>query len=366
MKRSNPLKAFALVLITVLVAFAAGCNPMAQVEPSPLPIGPTVTVTDSAGRTVQVPERVERIACLYAFSGHAVAMLGRGDSIVAVVQGLKRDILLNEIVPAIENALVPYAADKVNIEELVKSEPDLIFVQMATYQDEREREKIDKLGVPYFIVDFNSIESQIDTIENMGKAIGRPEAATRYVTYYRDSLARVARVVEAIPREQRVRIFHSINEATRTDAPGTLPADWTEVAGTVNVSVGEELRFADNKHYASLEQIYVWDPDAILVNEDAAYEYITTDARWAALRAVKSQKVYKLPNGISRWGHQGSLETPLAVLWTARSIYPDLFQDLDMRGETRGFYQTFFNYTLDDEAVARVLAGMGMRDPKKN
>jgi len=363
-RRSSVLRQTALILVALLLASTVGCNSAGEGKSSATPPGPAVSVTDSVGRTVEVPESVKRIACLYAFSGHAVAMLGRGDSIVAVVQGLKRDILLNEMVPAIQAALVPFASDKVNIEELIKSRPDLIFLQLDTYQDEREREKIDKLKVPYFVVDFNSIADQVNTIEMMGKAIGRSEQAKKYTAYYRDSLQRVAKVVETIPPEQRVRVFHSINEATRTDAPNTLPADWTKVAGTVNVSVGEQLRFANNKHYAGLEQLYLWDPDAILVNEDAAYDYITSDANWASLRAVKDQKVYKMPNGISRWGHQGSLETPLAVLWTAKTLYPDRFQDLDMKQETRDFYQTFFDFPLDGDGVAGVLAGMGMRVPK--
>jgi iron complex transport system substrate-binding protein len=365
-RESRAFKRAVLALVVLALALVAGCNQANEAGSSPPSLGPTVTVTDSAGRVVEVPQNVERIACLYAFSGHAVAMLGRGDSIVAVVQGLKRDILLNEMVPAIKDALVPFASDKVNVEELVKSRPGLLFIQLATYQDEREREKLDKLKVPYFVVDFDSIANQIATIEMMGRAIGRSEEAARYIACYQDSLARVAKVVQTIPPEQRVKIFHSINEATRTDAPDTLPADWTKAAGLLNVSVGEQLRFADNKHYASVEQIYVWDPDAILVNEDAAHGYITTNANWASLRAVKSQKVYKLPNGISRWGHQGSLETPLAVLWAAKTFYPDHFRDLDMEKETRGFYQTFFNYPLDDDNVARVLAGMGMRVPKGN
>jgi iron complex transport system substrate-binding protein len=166
-RRSSALKVTVvpLILAALLLASAAGCGPAEEAGSSPASLGPTVTVTDSAGRVVEVPESVERIACLYAFSGHVVAMLGRGDSIVAVVQGLKRDILLNEIVPAIGDALVPYASDKVNIEELVRSEPDLIFIQLATYLDEREREKIEKLNVPYFVVDFNSVDTQIDPIE---------------------------------------------------------------------------------------------------------------------------------------------------------------------------------------------------------
>lgn len=364
MSRSSAQKGTGLILAALLLVLSTGCSSQREVKPLPNPVGPTLAVTDSLGREVQVPEGVTRIACLYSFSCHVVAMLGKGDSIVALGQGQKRDILLNEMVPELKNALVPHANDKINAEELARSQPDLIFLQLETYQDEREREKIEKMKVPYLVVNFNSIDSQVHIIESIGKAIGRWEEAKKYTAYYYDSLERVAKVVATIPPDQRVRIYHSINEATRTDGPNTLPADWTKVAGTVNVSVGEQLRVSDNKYIASLEQIYLWDPDAILVNEDTAYTYITSNAQWASLRAVKNRKVYKMPNGISRWGHHGSLETPLAILWTAKTLYPDHFRDLNMPQETKRFYETFFNYPLSEDAVARVLAGMGMRAPE--
>ena len=68
-----------------------------------------------------------------------------------------------------------------------------------------------------------------------------------------------------------------------------------------------------------------------------------------------------MPIGISRWGHPGSLETPLALLWTAKTIYPDYFPDIDISAETRAFYKRFFNYDLSDEQVRQIVSGQGMR-----
>jgi iron complex transport system substrate-binding protein len=68
-----------------------------------------------------------------------------------------------------------------------------------------------------------------------------------------------------------------------------------------------------------------------------------------------------LPIGISRWGHPGSLETPLAILWTAKSVYPDRFLELDMQRETDNFYRNFFNHVLSAEMIAQILNGRGMR-----
>src|SRR5690554_5769846 len=66
-------------------------------------------VIDCFDREVEVPnpEEIERIGCLFAYSGHAVALLNRGPDIVAIVDGLKRDVLFTEMFPNIKDALVP-------------------------------------------------------------------------------------------------------------------------------------------------------------------------------------------------------------------------------------------------------------------
>ena len=72
-----------------------------------------------------------------------------------------------------------------------------------------------------------------------------------------------------------------------------------------------------------------------------------------------------MPNGISRWGHPGSLETPLAMLWTVKTIYPEYSGSINMKTETVNFYKKFFNYTLTDQMAEQILQGKGMRKSKK-
>ncbi|MBT8339766.1 MAG: hypothetical protein KJP07_07110, partial [Desulfatitalea sp.] len=71
--------------------------------------------------------------------------------------------------------------------------------------------------------------------------------------------------------------------------------------------------------------------------------------------------VYQMPIGISRWGHPGSLETPLAVLWTAKTIYPGAFTHIDIPAEVKSFYSRFFGYALSDHMVRQMLRGKDMR-----
>jgi len=90
-----------------------------------------------------------------------------------------------------------------------------------------------------------------------------------------------------------------------------------------------------------------------------------TNSQWSPLKAVKDNRVYQMPIGISRWGHPGGLETPLAIMWTAKELYPEQFKDLDIREEARSFYQTFFNYQVSDKMLTNILNGKGMRGHSK-
>lgn len=361
--KHNLLYLFLLFLLIILV----GCsNSSVSKNSNSLKNNKENTVIDYLGREVTIPKKIDRIACLYAFSGHVVTMLGDGNKIVAVVNGLKRDTLLTDINTNIQNAIVPNRGDKINIEELAKVNPDLIFIQESTAKDEGEKRKLDEMKIPYLVVNFNSIKEQQQSISMIGKAIGKSEKAEKFNAFYNEMIQLVSKNIKNISQKNRIRVYHSVNEATRTDPEDSLPSEWIKLAGAVNVSVGENLKAIDEKYFASLEQILLWDPDVILVNEDGVSDYILKNSQWQTLKSVKNKKVYQLPNGVSRWGHPGGLETPLAIVWTAKTLYPEKFKDLNVEVITARFYKDFFDYELNEEMIQKILLGKDMRIPKEN
>lgn len=364
---NNKKKMYWLPLVIVVLFIAAWLvfrpghdKPGGNTEGTP-PSQSTIIVQDYLGRTVEVPARIERVACLYAFTGHVTSMLGQSDKIVAVPEGLKRDVLLNQMFPSIGQALVPSSDESINIEELLKADPDVVFVKRDTGGNPAEIAKMDKFKIPYVVVDFTNIQEQQQAIQLIGQVFGVPEQAAAYNEYYQESLARVDQAIKAIPTDKRVRVYHSVNEATRTDTPGTLPADWLGRAGAINVALDQPLRLVEGKYFASLEQILLWDAEVILANEPGVAGYILTNPQWSPLKAVQNKRVFQMPIGISRWGHPGGLETPLAVLWTAHLLYPEECKDIDMKQESKDFYVRFFNYTVSDTDIDKILKGERMR-----
>ena len=323
----------------------------------------TRIVIDCIGREVEIPDNVERVACLYAFAGHVTAIVGETDKLVAVVSGLKRDLLLTAMFPSILDAEVPYTEGSINIEQLVATDPDVVFVRESTYQTTEEMKKMEAFDLPVVVIDSNTIEEQRNAVAVAGAVFGGEAVsqAEKYDAFFQEAIDQAEARAADLPSESVVSVFHSINEATRTDRENTLPAQWMEIVGVRNVSAGEELSALEGKSYAGLEQIYLWDPQVIVCNEPGVPEYIRTDAKWAALSAVKNDKVYQMPIGISRWGHPGSAETPLAIYWLGKLIYPELYEDINVEQKAMEFYRTFFHYELTEQDLSGMMSGEGMR-----
>jgi len=342
---------FSVIFILSCPVYAAGKN--------------TRIVKDCYGRKVEIPAKVKKIVCLFSFSGHAVVLLGRGKDIVAVSNGITRDTLLLTICPSLLNAAVPKYKGAINIEELVKSKPDLAFISGDIGRNAGEAEKLNRFKIPYLIVDYCTIENQQFAIAMFAEALGIPERGDAYLDYYNQCIDLVQNRTKNIPTDKKVRIFHSVLEPTRTDPKQSLTTDWIKKANAISVSAERDLQFVDGEFYAGMEQILLWNPEMILVNEPSAHRLILKDVRWSAMKAVKNKKVFQMPIGISRWGHPGSIETPLAILWAAKTIYPDLFKDINIRAETKQYYKRFFDFELSDELLEQILDGTKMRKKKR-
>lgn len=346
-----------LLLGALLLSLLSGCS-----GGTAAPTGQR-TVTDLLGRTVAIPDSPQQICALNPFCAPFVVSFGYGDKMKATVNAIKRDLLIQSICPSLKDAVVVKNGGVINAEALLELGVDLIFLEESTYADDDERAKLDALSIPYIVLCNNNIQQAMDSILLMGEVLDARERAQAYVQYYQDTIDFVSRTVSAIPAGERPTLYHSVNEATRTDYTGSITAEWISYTGVENVSLSAPLTMEGNSAYTTLEQIFVWDPQIIICNEPGVAEYILTDSKWVGLQAVTDGTVYQMPVGITRWGHPNSVETPLALLWLTELLYPEQ-SDIDLAGETRKFYQTFFDYELDDDAIAAILSGDGMRTPK--
>ncbi len=54
-----------------------------------------------------------------------------------------------------------------------------------------------------------------------------------------------------------------------------------------------------------------------------------------------------------RWFPPSS-DTPLALMWLAKTIQPELFTELDLDTEIKDYYEKYYNVTLTDDDLADI------------
>lgn len=348
-----------LIFILMTIMVLSGCNN--TVNTSKLNDENSKVIVDSLDREVRVPIEPQRVACLFTNTGHIMTMLGSGDKIVAVSNGLKRDKLLHEIEPSIKEATLVKVSGAVNFEELLKQNVDLLIMPSDMYADDAFIKQLNKYNIPFIVTRFDSIETQQKLVTMLGEVFNAQAEAALYNDMYSEIVSSVSDCVKNIPLENRLSVYHSLTEATNTVPTGSLPEEFMKISGGIEVSLEDQLIQDNDKYYASLEQIIAWNPDVIFCNEDGVDQYILEKDQWQMIDAVKNHRVYIMPTGISRWGHTTSIETPLAMLWVAKTLYPDECKNLDLKAYTKAFYQELFEYELTDEAYDSIINGRGMR-----
>lgn len=319
------------------------------------------TITDCAGRQVEIPENPERLACLYATAAHMMAMLDEGDKIVGCPNGVKSDVLMQMKYPEITETATPHQEGSVNVEELLRTDTELALVSQSLAASEGEMQKLEKLGIPYVVIDYRTIDELRQAVKVAGEVFGREDRTRAYIDFFDDTLAMVEQRISDVDISRAPAVYHSVNEAIRTDPEDSICAEIMQRAKVVDISASKGTASTDKNAYVTLEEIYKWDPDAFIANEYAVTDYILTDSKWRGLTAVKNKKVYTLPVGATRWCHPGSMEAHMGVLAVARQFYPGEFGDFDMEEYTADYYSEYFGLELDDEMIDKILAGEGMR-----
>ncbi|MEG0378525.1 MAG: ABC transporter substrate-binding protein [Eubacterium sp.] len=326
-----------------------------------------VIVKDMYGKEIKVKQNPQYVASIFASATHVLSLFGDTQKIVAISQGNTRDYLYCKIFPEILNARVVKGNSSVNIEEMMKEPvPELIIINPEAALDDTAAKYFDKNNIPVLTVAFKNIEEQHEVINALGKIMGREERAQAYVDYSNEITKLVESRVSSIPEEQKKTLYHAINELLRTDSAESLSEDWLNQIGVVNVGmkINEDAGSLTSKNYVALEELLKEDPEYIIINGADVYDYIQTNENLHNLKAFKNNKIFIMPLGVTRWGHPNSIETPLAMLWTAKTVYPELFEDIDMRTETKEFYKTMFGYDLSEEEVDNILGGRVYKEIK--
>ncbi len=209
--------------------------------------------------------------------------------------------------------------------------------------------------------EYNSIETLNNWIDLLSQMFPDNDKTEVVETYSNQIYDMVQSRVADIPREDRERAFFLYQYSDtnlQTSGAKFFGQWWADAIGAVNVA--EELT-TDNAVAVNMEQVYAWNPSLIFITNfttadaDALYHGTVGHDNWSAVDAVASQRVYKMPLGMYRSFTPG-VDTPVTLLWLAKTAYPDLFADIDIIAETKTYYKEVFGIDLTDDQAASIFA----------
>ncbi len=331
----------------------------------------TITVTDHNGDTVTLPKQIDRIAVCDILPLPSVlsVFFDCADKIVVMAPSsmtAAENSLLSELYPEILNAETsPINGSEVNTEELMKYDPQVVFYNATSAQlgETLKNAGFNAVAVSVNKWEYNAVETLNQWLELLSEIF--PEEANNRADLAREysekSMARVKERTEGLTDEERARVFFLFqysDSSIVTSGAKFFGQWWADSIGAVNVA--EELS-EDNSVKVTMEQIYAWNPDTILMTNfntavpEDLYGNTVGNYDWSGIDAVKNQNTFKMPLGMYR-SYTPGIDTPVTLLWMAKTVYPSLFEDVDITQETIDYYETVFGVRLSKEQAESIFA----------
>jgi iron complex transport system substrate-binding protein len=212
-------------------------------------------VTDSAGRQVAVPERIERVfpagppamVLLYVLAPET--LLGwtrefRGNEAAYVAAPYRHLPVLGRLTGRGGDA---------NLEAVLAARPDLIFdfgSIAPTYVSLAERVQA-QMGVPYILVD-GRFANTVAALRLMGEILGVGERAGKLAAYAEATFADVDAMLATIPQERRSKVYLARGpEGLETGVRGSINTEILERVGAINVADAPAQRVASSTFRSS-------------------------------------------------------------------------------------------------------------------
>lgn len=329
----------------------------------------TITVIDNLGNEVEVPKQIDRIVVgnIYPLPSVLTVFFDSGEKIVGmadVSMKAAQNGLLGELYPEVLDAETGFIeGTEINVEEVVKLDPDVVFYGAEAPQI---GEQLSEAGIPAVAVsaskwEYDTIETLNQWLDLLGEMFPENAKADICRQYSEEKYNMVQERVKDIPDEERARAFFLFQysaENITTSGKLFFGQWWADAIGAKNV--GEELA-TDNSTAVDMEQIYAWNPDLIFITNfnaaqpDDLYGNTTGTYDWSAVDAVENQRVYKMPLGMYR-SYTPGIDTPITLMWLAKTAYPELFEDIDITEETKSYYKEVFGVDLTDEQANSIFA----------
>lgn len=329
----------------------------------------THVVVDHNGNEIQVPDEIDKVVVcdILPLSSVLTVFFDSAENLVgmsATAMSAAENGLLGELYPEILDAETGFIdGSTVNVEELMKLEPDIVFYNAARTElgEQLRNAGFAAVAVSVNKWEYDCIETLNEWIALLGEIFQDNEKTELVEKKSNEMYDFVQERLAEIPEEERENVFFLYkysDTSIETSGAKFFGQWWADATGSVNVA--DELT-TDNAVAVNMEQIYAWNPSVIFITNfapvgpDDLAQNTVGNYDWSVVDAVKNQRVYKMPLGMYRSYTPGA-DTPVTLLWMAKTTYPEYFEDIDITQEAVDYYKEVFGVELTKEQAESIFA----------
>jgi iron complex transport system substrate-binding protein len=318
-------------------------------------------VTDSAGRTVEVPDKISRVFAAGPPASVLLYVLAPEDMIgwVRTPRDAEKAYLLPRVRDLPETGRLTGRGDTLNLERLIAEKPDLIidFGSITdTYRTLADRVQ-SQTGIPYLLID-GRFENTPTALRLLADILGVGDRGETLARAAEETFARVDRVLADVPMDKRPRVYLARRpEGLETGSRGSINTEIIERSGAINVVEG--LREKGGIVTVSPEQLIAWAPNTIITLDRSFRQTVAQKPEWKPILAVTAGRVFLAPN--LPYGFidaPPSLNRLIGLTWLLNTFYPDKVSG-NFRDQVRSFYRLFYQVDVNDADLDRLLDSGG-------
>ena len=325
------------------------------------------SVTDSAGRTVDIPDKIDRVFAAGPPASVLVYVL-RPDTLTGWPRALRqheRPYIANAYRDLPETGRLTGRGGEANLEALLKAKPDLIvdFGSIRdTYIDLADRVQ-QQTGIPYLLID-GRFEQTPAALRLLGEVLGVAQRGEQLATEAETLFDKVDAISAGTAPSDRPRVYlargpHGLESGTR----GSINTEIIERAGGRNV-----IDAGDNRPGSlvqlSIENLIAIDPDVIVTWDMNFFHSAQTTPLWQGISAVQKDQLYLSPTAPFGWiDRPPSLNRLMGLSWMSRLLYPEHWRST-LAEETRRFYRDWYQVELTEDELAVLLSWAEGRPPE--
>lgn len=316
-------------------------------------------VVDQLGRSVTIPQKVDRVVILMHHALDVALELGAKDKIVGILSDWQEYLPagFSKAWPEIGSVATPGdLRTSVNMEELLKLKPDVVII--THYMMDKTGKQIEAAGIPVVALSFYNAgyeeasvlnpklkdpdksytEGMKEGVRFMGDILGKQDRAEQLLTHIFKNRRLIEDRVGQLEKNKRITTYMAYPKLFSMGT-GKYASVIMERAGGLNVA----MDLAGYKQ-VSMEDVLRWNPQVIFTQDryKSVADEIARSPAWQSVQAVKDGKIYVTPEYVKPWGHPCPESIGLGELWMAKKLYPEKFKDIDMQVYADDFYRTFY------------------------